>query len=558
MILFLPGVEWIRHKCRQVTVTEKALMLFSIPLIFLLVVFFLLVQVQHINETEQESFWQAQESANHTENLVKSMADADNYLQLFFITHDPDFLPVYAHAVSDVKDAVKQLKAHFWENPGEQRLVRRIDTQVAQKLDYYTKVEKLINDADNDQAAKLIRNNSSIGRFVGLRLDIQSLLQEEMSADARRQVHLIQSYQTLSWQLGMAVPVAILFTLLGALQYNRWVTDRIGALTEKAQQTVKGKDFSLFNTTGNDEISNLARAISKLGQAALKNEDNVAALEGVSDVVTSISAEGRFNKVSRASMKLWGYSPAELMEKNFLDLVISDDFAATRLWMTKIMSGSTEINFENGLRHKDGSIVYCQWFAYYSQQDQQISAVAHDITARRLAEQRQAVQYAVTTILAESEELSNDISDILQSICETTGWSLGAFWTVEQEDHLLHCVDVWHKSDVNVNEFVNATRDAARECGAGLPGRVWQTGQSAWIPDIGRDPDYPRAAIAIKEGLHAAIAVPLILHGEVLAVMEFFSSEIRLPDDGLIQMLATIGGLIGQFMQRKRLEKAAG
>ena len=45
------------------------------------------------------------------------------------------------------------------------------------------------------------------------------------------------------------------------------------------------------------------------------------------------------------------------------------------------------------------------------------------------------------------------------------------------------------------------------------------------------------------------------IEGAVLGVMEFFSREIREPDASLLEMLGTIGALIGQFMERRRAEE---
>jgi C4-dicarboxylate-specific signal transduction histidine kinase len=56
--------------------------------------------------------------------------------------------------------------------------------------------------------------------------------------------------------------------------------------------------------------------------------------------------------------------------------------------------------------------------------------------------------------------------------------------------------------------------------------------------------------------LHAAFGFPILLGGEVLGVMEFFSYEIRQPDQDLLDMMATIGSQIGQFIERKRAENA--
>jgi len=99
-----------------------------------------------------------------------------------------------------------------------------------------------------------------------------------------------------------------------------------------------------------------------------------------------------------------------------------------------------------------------------------------------------------------------------------------------------------------------------RECtlrtGVELPGRIWSNHEPAYIPDITKDPNFPRGPMAEREGLHAAFGFPILLGGQVLGVIEFFSREIRQPDQELLNTLATIGSQIGQFIERKRAEQA--
>jgi PAS domain S-box-containing protein len=69
------------------------------------------------------------------------------------------------------------------------------------------------------------------------------------------------------------------------------------------------------------------------------------------------------------------------------------------------------------------------------------------------------------------------------------------------------------------------------------------------------DSNFPRATVAGKEGLHGAFALPLLIRGTVVGVMEFFSREIREPDEALLGMLTRVGAQVGQFMERKRAEE---
>ena len=91
--------------------------------------------------------------------------------------------------------------------------------------------------------------------------------------------------------------------------------------------------------------------------------------------------------------------------------------------------------------------------------------------------------------------------------------------------------------------------------GIGLPGRVWASAEPSWIPDVVQDLNFPRAPVAAREGLHGALGFPILLRGDVVGVMEFFSREIRAPDADLLSMLTSIGNQIGLFVDRRRAQE---
>jgi PAS domain S-box-containing protein len=179
-----------------------------------------------------------------------------------------------------------------------------------------------------------------------------------------------------------------------------------------------------------------------------------------------------------------------------------------------------------------------------------------DITARKQQERREAGGHSVTRVLADSTTLREAAPRIVRAICECLDWQVGALWGVDRESHTLRNIDLWHVPSVSVVEFREATREGSFSRGVGLPGRVWASRQPAWIPDVAADDNFPRAVVAAREGLHAAFGFPIKLGGEVLGVMEFFSPEIRDPEDGVLEMMESIGNQIGQFIERKRAEEA--
>jgi PAS domain S-box-containing protein len=171
------------------------------------------------------------------------------------------------------------------------------------------------------------------------------------------------------------------------------------------------------------------------------------------------------------------------------------------------------------------------------------------------ADRRLTAEYVAARALAESASLAEAAPRVLQAMCEALRWDYGALWNVDSGANALRCVEAWHLPSVSVPEFEAASRSTVFTRGVGLPGRVWASGEPAWIPDVVGDANFPRAAIARREGLHAAFALPILTRHQVSGVMEFFSREIREPDEGLLKMLTQVGAHIGQFMERKRAEE---
>ncbi|MBZ5634531.1 MAG: PAS domain S-box protein [Acidobacteriia bacterium] len=169
-----------------------------------------------------------------------------------------------------------------------------------------------------------------------------------------------------------------------------------------------------------------------------------------------------------------------------------------------------------------------------------------------------ALRDAVTSALAASGSLVQAAPDILRAVCTTFGWQTGSLWTVEPHLDRLQCVSVWHISALSIPEFEAATRNRTFARGAGIPGRVWAGSQPVWIPDLSQDATFQRAQPAEHAGLHACVAFPIAVGGSVVGVIEFFSREIREPDQKLIEMLGALGSQIGQFVERKRAEEMFG
>jgi PAS domain S-box-containing protein len=182
--------------------------------------------------------------------------------------------------------------------------------------------------------------------------------------------------------------------------------------------------------------------------------------------------------------------------------------------------------------------------------------LAAAIEERTTSERRRAATYAVGEVLGGAPELKEAAPAILRALCENLQWQVGALWLVDRRTERLRCLSAWAGSGERTSGFLSATAETVFESDIGLPGRVWARGRAAWIEDVVRDSNFPRASAARSAGIHGAFAFPICLDDDVLGVIECFSHDVATPDEDLLRTMSTLGHQVGQFIGRKRGEVA--
>jgi PAS domain S-box-containing protein len=186
-----------------------------------------------------------------------------------------------------------------------------------------------------------------------------------------------------------------------------------------------------------------------------------------------------------------------------------------------------------------------------------LNAAALDRTdrKRRGAERRLGIQHTVARVLADSPGIDHAVSRISQAICDGLGWAAGVVWWADLQEGVLRCGQLWHSPSSRLDEFDADCRRTTFALGVGLPGRVWQSREPAWISDVTQDANFPRAPAAARAGLHGALGFPIMVGSEFVGVIEAFCVEIQKPDAPLLEMLTAIGSQIGQFVKRTEAEQ---
>ena len=189
--------------------------------------------------------------------------------------------------------------------------------------------------------------------------------------------------------------------------------------------------------------------------------------------IAIISPQGQYVEQNAAHAELLGYSDDELIGKT----------PAIHLGEELFQSIASELN-ERGeyrgevvSRTKTGELKQVELLAFAVRDGRGeptcYVGIKHDITARKRTESRHALQYAVTSILAESADFVECARSVLQTFCASLEWDFGAFWKVDREAQILHCVEVCRSPSSQLERFEQITLNLTFKKGVGLPGRIW-------------------------------------------------------------------------------------
>lgn len=183
-----------------------------------------------------------------------------------------------------------------------------------------------------------------------------------------------------------------------------------------------------------------------------------------------------------------------------------------------------------------------------------VVAVSFDISDRIATEKRLGVNSTIAEILSDADHIYEASSLILSTVCKQLDWSIGAVWQVDRLTGQMRCVEEWHGQRSELAPFADSTRWRTLAKGEGLSGTAWARRSTLWIEDIRRDPTFIRRTAAEEAGLRSAVCAPITIRGEVLGAIEFFTPDLRKPDEAMIELIVSIANQIGQYMERRQAE----
>lgn len=183
-----------------------------------------------------------------------------------------------------------------------------------------------------------------------------------------------------------------------------------------------------------------------------------------------------------------------------------------------------------------------------------------DVTEHSRADREAALLGTLALALGRTDSAELGITVALEQICLTNGWAVGEAWFPRTDpggkDRLYRKAAWTRPGDARLATFGRHAGNFEFEKGQGLPGMAWSGGTTVRSRDLKGSVVFTRGPLAAAAGLRAAVSVPMIAAGEVVAVFVFFTHGADDVSSRAVQLVQSIATPLALLIRQKSAEEA--
>ncbi len=308
-------------------------------------------------------------------------------------------------------------------------------------------------------------------------------------------------------------------------------------------------------------IATVARDITARKQADNARALLAAIVDGSSDAIVSRSLDRRVLSWNRGAERLFGYRAEEVIGESISFLIPPDRMEEAARNRAKIEQASPVIDLETvrlakGGRRIDVSLSQSPVYDEHGKMAG-VALVFRDIGERA---RKTALIHLLESLARATNEATTPeaaMQACLDRICAYGNWQFGRFvlfapgqTTGVAPTALWHCAD-----ESRFAEFVrlSGTRNYNRPDGQ-FVGRAIRERKAVWIEEFVRVPNFGRAGIVDGFGLRSGFVFPVFVGDEIAGFAEFFATEVRTPDEMLLEVIHSVVSQLARLIERGRAE----
>jgi PAS domain S-box-containing protein len=443
-----------------------------------------------------------------------------------------------------------------------------------------------------DKAGGLLLSNPAAKRMLGIRPTDRTV------EEARHRYHLWLPDRETPWPpddqplaratRGIPTDAVEAFLRSPGREDGLWVsanarplTDEAGAvrggvvvfhdITERKRAEEERRLLLVREREARSDAEAAVRVLEEARQALRASEEQYRSLADlIPGIVWTARADGWIDYANQCWCNFTGLTVEQTEGEGWAAMLHPDDAQRVLdLWANALRTGEpieTEYRLKRAadgayswflararaLRDRDGRVV--KWFGTLT-----------DIDGQKQAEKALQRQNALLRLLHHVSVAAYEAGTVeealqvgIDQVCAYTGWPIGhAYVVAGPGSQELVPTTIWHVDRPgDFESFVRVTEASRLAAGVGLPGRVLARKEPLWVMDVTQDENFPRVEAAANLGVRGAFGFPVPGAAEVVAVLEFFTSEPKEPDEPLLQGMVQVGIHLGQVFARKRAEGA--
>jgi len=279
-------------------------------------------------------------------------------------------------------------------------------------------------------------------------------------------------------------------------------------------------------------------------------------LENVHLIAVSLDLDGRITFCNQYLADLAGYSRAELIGRSWAETFNPADEA----FVARVRESAINPHEEMFIFTRSGERREIAWNNTLLRDDAGrvigSTSIGEDVTERNRATRRLLLQVQVARTLAGAPSMDVARPLVLAHLTSALSSWLGIFWRPEPDGGALRADGVYLTDRDDGEEFAAAVRSMRLAPGEGLAGRVWRTGEPAWITDLTAAGPFPPLPPKQREGRRGTLAFPIVSDGRVILILQLSSDDPTPPDPGTLEILESTFQNVLQFAERREAEAA--
>ncbi|MDR6324513.1 PAS domain S-box-containing protein [Actinoplanes couchii] len=279
-------------------------------------------------------------------------------------------------------------------------------------------------------------------------------------------------------------------------------------------------------------------------------------LDSTLDAFLSTGPSGLVTSWNREAERMFGWTEAEAIGRDFSELVIApDDREAYLDWLARTEAQSAAAGRRVAFQslHRGGRRFPVEFsLTVLSRPDGPDAYLfVRDLTAARHSERLRSLEYSVAGVLASAQSVEQATAAVVGAVGETLHWPYAEYWHLDAEGTDMERLAVWSRDPASTARM---TEWDAIVRGSGVVGEEWDAGTAIWISDV-PGTGGPRADAARESALRTAAAAPVRNGTDVVGVLAIFDRRDTERDPDLLATLDTVAAYIGQYVHRRHAEE---